>query len=125
MNTCSTFDWNEACPLDTVDSAEAQLAFLHHRRRRMSDARIDDVDWAILLEAFVAQRKGRVLASKAFGEVAGVPQSTLLRHLDALEIAGYLSRTPHATDRRIRLVAITPAGRRLVADVFDLEESAP
>lgn len=61
-----------------------------------------------------------------------VSQTTVAHHLgqgravtgtqiDRLERDGLLERQPCATDRRVWLIAITPAGRRRVADIADVD----
>ncbi|HYF18986.1 MAG TPA: MarR family transcriptional regulator [Ramlibacter sp.] len=66
----------------------------------------------------------RVLASlegaapMSIGELARVAvmkQPTLTRVLDRMQTRGEVRRVAHDTDRRITLVAITPAGRRMVS----------
>jgi DNA-binding MarR family transcriptional regulator len=42
----------------------------------------------------------------------GIDPSTLVSLIDELEGAGLAKRRPHPTDRRARVVAITPKGRR-------------
>jgi MarR family transcriptional regulator, transcriptional regulator for hemolysin len=39
----------------------------------------------------------------------------MLNSMDYLERAGYAERTPSPSDRRARIIAVTPAGARLVA----------
>ncbi len=38
----------------------------------------------------------------------------VLRHLDNLEELGYLQRSPHESDRRIKVISLTDKGRELV-----------
>jgi DNA-binding MarR family transcriptional regulator len=42
---------------------------------------------------------------------------SVLRQLDVLEKAGYVERTPHASDRRVKVVRLTRKGRRAVPRV--------
>jgi DNA-binding MarR family transcriptional regulator len=60
------------------------------------------------------------------GSAMGIDPSTMVSLIDELEAAGLAKRRPHPTDRRARVVAITPKGRRvlerarrLVAEVED------
>jgi DNA-binding MarR family transcriptional regulator len=48
------------------------------------------------------------------GSVMGIDPSTMVSLIDALESAGLAKRRPHPTDRRARVVAITPKGRRVL-----------
>jgi DNA-binding MarR family transcriptional regulator len=63
----------------------------------------------------VLARQGEVPIS-GFGAEIGVPRSTVTNLVDRLERAGLVDRRPSATDRRVTLVALTPAGRTAVED---------
>jgi MarR family transcriptional regulator for hemolysin len=43
-------------------------------------------------------------------------KTTMVFTLDELERAGLAERRPSSTDRRARIIAVTPAGRRMVDD---------
>ena len=46
--------------------------------------------------------------------IALAKQPTVTRLLDRMQSKGHVERTAHGSDRRVTLVGITPAGRRLV-----------
>src|SRR3954471_22250336 len=46
------------------------------------------------------------------GAAMGIDPSTMVALIDSLESAGLAKRKPHPKDRRARMVAITPKGRR-------------
>jgi len=48
------------------------------------------------------------------GTALGIDRSTMVSLIDQLEGAGLAKRRPSATDRRVREIAITPKGRRLL-----------
>jgi len=50
----------------------------------------------------------------AIAELAGLDKTTMVGTLDALERAGYAERRVSSTDRRARVVAVTPAGRQVL-----------
>ncbi|WP_120716568.1 MarR family transcriptional regulator [Tsuneonella amylolytica] len=126
MNKRSTIDWSQATELrgsearrSTVqDAAEAELAALHNRRTRMPSSRLSDTEWAILLECFVADGDGKILATKSMEAVAGVSSSTTSRIIDSLEGKGLVTRAGFEGDRRLRLVRITQEGRSAVRTVY-------
>lgn len=60
------------------------------------------------------------LSSGRLEQIAMIKQSTLSRLLDRMQAAGYVRRLDHDGDRRITLVAITPAGNRLVQRLIPL-----
>jgi DNA-binding MarR family transcriptional regulator len=53
-------------------------------------------------------------------QVAVTKQPTVTRVLDRMEARGHVRRLPNDGDRRVTLVAITPAGSRLVAGLVKL-----
>lgn len=55
------------------------------------------------------------LSQHAIGEAIKVPPSRMVALVDELEQRGLLKRHPHPSDRRIRALHLTPAGRRVLA----------
>ncbi|HEX6229527.1 MAG TPA: MarR family winged helix-turn-helix transcriptional regulator [Solirubrobacterales bacterium] len=51
----------------------------------------------------------------AIGEAIGAPASRMVAIVDELEERGLVERRPHPSDRRIRALYLTPAGRRMLA----------
>ena len=58
---------------------------------------------------------GAELTQLRLGELAGLDKTTMVVTMDKLERAGLAERRPSATDRRARIVAVTPAGEKLLA----------
>ena len=58
---------------------------------------------------------GAELTQSRLGELAGLDKTTMVVTMDKLERAGLAERRPSATDRRARIVAVTPAGEKLLA----------
>lgn len=52
---------------------------------------------------------------KQLAEAIGIDKTTMVVTLDSLEEAGLAERVPSETDRRARVIRVTPAGKRLVA----------
>jgi len=50
------------------------------------------------------------------GEAIGVDKTTMVVTLDSLEEAGLAERVPSEKDRRARVIKVTPAGRKKVAE---------
>jgi DNA-binding MarR family transcriptional regulator len=78
---------------------------------------------AKLAELGVTQR-GYCILSKAVGggltqgelaEMAALDKTTMVVTVDELEKAGLAERRPSATDRRARVIAVTPDGEKVVA----------
>jgi DNA-binding MarR family transcriptional regulator len=60
----------------------------------------------------IGAREGAI--QQELGSALGIDRSTMVSLIDQLESAGLARRTPSATDRRAREIAITPKGRRLL-----------
>ena len=54
-------------------------------------------------------------SQQAIGEAIGAPASRMVAIVDELEQRGLVERRPHPSDRRIRALYLTAAGRRLLA----------
>jgi MarR family transcriptional regulator, transcriptional regulator for hemolysin len=78
---------------------------------------------ARLAELGITPRERCVLAAAAGGELTqtelahrcNLDKTTMVVTMDTLEKAGLAERRTSATDRRARIIAVTEAGRRLVA----------
>jgi MarR family transcriptional regulator for hemolysin len=78
---------------------------------------------AAFAEIGITPRDYCVLYHAASGEltqgelarVSDLDKTTMVVTLDELEAAGYAERRPSPADRRARIVAVTDAGRRLIA----------
>jgi MarR family transcriptional regulator, transcriptional regulator for hemolysin len=78
---------------------------------------------AAFAEIGLTPREYCVLAHAMGGEhtqielakLADLDKTTMLNTMDYLEGAGYAERTPSPTDRRARVIAVTPAGAGVVA----------
>jgi len=61
----------------------------------------------------VALDGSSVRTQAALAAAIGADKTRIIRDLDELQRRGLIERTPDPDDRRVRLLAITPAGRRL------------
>jgi MarR family transcriptional regulator, transcriptional regulator for hemolysin len=68
----------------------------------------------------LAQARTGDLTQRQIGERCGVDKTTMVVTLDQLERAGLAERRPAPTDRRARLVAVTPAGERVLERAQDV-----
>lgn len=51
------------------------------------------------------------LSQNDIGQRMGVDKATMVKLIDGLESQGFVKRTPHGEDRRVRLVSLTASGR--------------
>ncbi|MGC5022272.1 MarR family winged helix-turn-helix transcriptional regulator [Micromonospora sp. DT47] len=55
------------------------------------------------------------LTQRQIGDLCGIDKTTMVVTLDQLEGAGLVRRRPSPTDRRARLVEVTPEGEKVLA----------
>ncbi|EJE52247.1 transcriptional regulator [Acidovorax sp. CF316] len=96
-----------------------RLVGLARRWRQALDARLSasglsDATWAPLMHLHELGSDSDVSQS-ALAAAVGLDGSSLVRLLDILVERGLIERRPHPEDRRVKLVHLTPAGRRTVA----------
>lgn len=84
---------------------------------------------AVAAQHGLAPSEWRVLATLASGkpmsigrlaEIVVMKQPTVTRLLDRMEGTGHVRRVPHGEDRRVTLIAITPAGKTVAARLVEL-----
>jgi DNA-binding MarR family transcriptional regulator len=86
---------------------------------------------AALADAGLSPRAHCVLSTAMTGEYTqialaqaiGLDKTTMVVTIDELEAAGLAERRPAAGDRRARVIAVTPAGRRKVARARDIMDA--
>ena len=61
-----------------------------------------------------------VLEPAVLADQVNMLRQTMTLTLDQLEKRGYLCRTPHKTDRRRKIVTLTPPGQAFAAEVLDV-----
>lgn len=81
---------------------------------RLSSAGLSDATWAPLMHL---HELGSGISQSELAAAVGLDGSSLVRLLDILVAQDLIERRPHAVDRRVKLVHLTPAGRRTVASI--------
>jgi MarR family transcriptional regulator for hemolysin len=108
-----------------TDAPERTLGFLLHDAARLlrkrfeqnaRDLRLTRSQWQVL--AHLAQNEG--IHQGALAEILEVEPITLVRILDRLQAAGLVERRPHAKDRRVWLLFLTPKARPVLADMREI-----
>jgi DNA-binding MarR family transcriptional regulator len=106
------------CYLPTVSDERPDLAAMLHPLLRDLIA----VELPVLAEHDVSMWGYSVLTAlddtpvrtqAALAEAIGADKSRIIGTLDELQDAGLIERTPDPNDRRVRLLSITPKGRRV------------
>jgi len=96
-----------------------RLVGLARRWRQALDARLSsvglsDATWAPLMHL---HERGGGISQSDLAAAVGLDGSSLVRLLDILVEQALIERRPHAVDRRVKLVHLTPAGRRTAASI--------
>ncbi|WP_200954022.1 MarR family winged helix-turn-helix transcriptional regulator [Massilia sp. Root351] len=81
--------------------------------RRLKDLGMGQASWM----AIAAVAKAQPLSQTELARHLGVEDPTMVAMLDRLVKAGYLQRTPSGSDRRVKLVSLTPAGQDIYTRV--------
>jgi MarR family transcriptional regulator for hemolysin len=82
--------------------------------RRLKGLGIGQASWMAI--AGVA-RATEPLSQTELADRLGIEDPTMMAMIDRLAKAGYLSRVPSETDRRVKLVVLTPEGAKLYSKV--------
>jgi DNA-binding MarR family transcriptional regulator len=99
-------------PRETAPPAEALMRLVHLIEAANQNRPSSDLD---LRARMVIQDLGLLDGAASIVDVRGRLQltpSTMTSLVDRLERGGYVRREPHATNRRIIVLSLTPKGRR-------------
>ena len=78
--------------------------------RRLKPLGISQASWMAI--AFTA-KETTPLSQTQLAKLVGVEDPTMVATVDRLVKAGYMLRTPSATDRRVKRLSLTPAGMEI------------
>jgi len=98
-----------------TDIARTMVEQLNRRNHYLPDATLEDPQWLMTLELFIAREERREVSVSSLCFVSGVPATTALRHIRSLESKGIFERVSHPKDRRISHVRLSEAARAQVA----------
>ncbi|WP_244929619.1 MarR family winged helix-turn-helix transcriptional regulator [Nocardioides sp. W7] len=76
-------------------------------------------EFCVLMKAAEGER-----TQNAVAELAGLDKTTMVSTLDGLEKAGLAERRVSSSDRRARVVAVTPKGRKLLQRAYEVVDEA-
>ena len=113
----STRSGSSGCT-DDQTAAEAHLDRLRALDAKLSKALSLDTclkpEVALMLELYEADRRGKAMTVSVLGLIDGIPATTTLRYLEALQKKGAVRRVAHETDNRMTYVEITEAARAVI-----------
>lgn len=103
---------------ETNDEIEAQLDFIRGVDAKLAKAlelrTCLKPEVALILELYEAYREGRAVTVSVLGLLDGIPATTTLRYLEALQKKGAIKRVAHETDNRMTYVELTDASRAVI-----------
>jgi DNA-binding MarR family transcriptional regulator len=127
FNSKAVPDVGGRVPLDAVVDAEAEAfrvakALYTLRRRRDAATPVKGLfgepAWDILLDLFIAYKRGTELQVSSVCLEAGVPSTTILRWIARLEREGLLYRQADTGDLRRRYVRLTQDGLTMMRNIL-------
>lgn len=92
------------------------------RKSHFEEMGLYGATWDMMLDLMMAERNGRELSASDLATGAGVPLSSGLRMIAALENAGLARRFLDERDRRRSLVRMTDTGREKMLTYFEKTE---
>ncbi|WP_432768769.1 MAG: winged helix DNA-binding protein [Sphingopyxis sp.] len=105
-----------------------QVSFTIHvrriRRSHFGTSELSGPIWDMMLDLVLADTHGRALSASDLATGAGVPLSSGLRMIAALERLGLAQRSIDASDRRRSIVRLTDSGSDRMTSYFDKVGSA-
>jgi DNA-binding MarR family transcriptional regulator len=94
--------------------ARMLIAHIHRRSHYLPAVAVEDPQWLMTLELFLAAAEGRAVSVSSLCFASRLPSTTALRHIRALEERGFFKRMSHPHDRRIWHVRLSDGAREQV-----------
>jgi DNA-binding MarR family transcriptional regulator len=102
-----------------LDQLSFSIQMRRIRRSHFGSAEMSGPVWDMMLDLMLAGAHGRVLSASDLATGAGVPLSSGLRMISALERLGLVHRSIDERDRRRTIVRLTDIGTERMATYFE------
>lgn len=102
-----------------LDQLSFNIQIRRIRRSHFGSAEMSGPTWDMMLDLMLAGTHGRVLSASDLATGAGVPLSSGLRMISALEQKGLVHRSIDERDRRRTIVRLTDSGTERMATYFE------
>lgn len=102
-----------------LDQLSFSIQIRRIRRSHFGGAEMSGPTWDMMLDLMLAGTHGRVLSASDLATGAGVPLSSGLRMISALERLGLVHRSIDERDRRRTIVRLTDGGIERMASYFE------
>jgi DNA-binding MarR family transcriptional regulator len=106
------------CPMPAPEIVRTAIRNRRLRAEFLSATAFGEPAWDILLELFLAALENRETSITSLCQASGIPVTTALRWIKALEAAGLVGSIDDPNDRRRRMVALTQSGGEAIARYF-------
>ena len=123
LRSGAAFRPDEAQPR-LIDQLSLSIQLRRMRKSHFGTAQMSGAIWDMMLDLMLANANGRTLSASDLATGAGVPLSSGLRMIAAIEGAGLAKRTIDERDRRRTIVRLTEAGAEKMASYFDKMNAA-
>jgi len=114
----------DEAPPRLIDQLSLSIQLRRMRKSHFGTAQMSGAVWDMMLDLMLANANGRTLSASDLATGAGVPLSSGLRMIAAIEGAGLARRTIDERDRRRTIVRLTEAGAEKMASYFDKMNAA-
>ena len=102
-----------------LDQLSFSIQIRRIRRSHFGSAEMSGPIWDMMLDLMLAGTHGRVLSASDLATGAGVPLSSGLRMISAIERLGLVNRSIDERDRRRTIVRLTDLGTERMASYFE------
>lgn len=102
-----------------IDQLSLSIQLRRMRKNHFGSAQIAGPTWDMMLDLMLGNANGRTLSASDLATGAGVPLSSGLRMIGALENAGLAKRSIDERDRRRSIVRLTDLGVEKMASYFE------
>lgn len=102
-----------------LDQLSFSIQIRRIRRSHFGNAEMSGPVWDMMLDLMLAGSHGRVLSASDLATGAGVPLSSGLRMISALERSGFVHRSIDERDRRRTIVRLSEVGIERMATYFE------
>ncbi|WP_371403997.1 MarR family winged helix-turn-helix transcriptional regulator [Kribbella sp. NBC_00662] len=103
-------------PERTVPDLTGYLTHAGHVLETQLSAALAEIGLTLRMQCVLRHALEAERTQIQIAELAYMDKTTMVVTVDALEEAGYAERKPAATDRRARIIAVTPAGAKIAAE---------
>jgi DNA-binding MarR family transcriptional regulator len=103
-------------PLRTVPDLTGMLMHAGHVLETQLTAALAEIGLSPRMQCVLVYALEQERTQIQLAELAYLDKTTMVGTVDALEKAGFAVRKPSETDRRARIVAVTPEGAKAAAD---------